>query len=166
MGLFDTIRLEAGITLPEFPADLDPQSLDWQTKDLGHPALETYKLTAGGRLLRQTATRRPKTSDEKQREAAAHGFETWDAYVSAVETADQATKLAQGYPMVVQRQVEDEVWWADHNQHGTFEFHATSPDASEYDIVWSYKARFTKGTLDEFVFLGDRHGPGPVDLNL
>ena len=161
MGLFDTIRLEPGITLPNFPAALDAQSLDWQTKDLGQPTMETYKLTAGGRLLRRTATHRQKTSGEKQREAADHGFENWEAYVSAVDAADLGTKLEQGYPLVVQQQVEDEVWWADHNQHGTFEFHASSPEDSEYDIVWSYEARFTKGNLDEFVFLGDRFGRGP-----
>jgi len=79
----------------------------------------------------------------------------------------------------------DEEWWGDISFHGTFEFHElikknpieyeeiTTPDGeivtnengetatrpSEYalDVFLEYEARFTKGDLDDIVFMGSRH---------
>lgn len=166
MGLVDTILLEDEVTLPQFPVDLNTQALDWQTKDIGHPSGDTYKLTNDGRLLRRAVKHREKTEAEKQAEAESHGFDSWTEYVSAVDEASRQEALEHEYPLIIRTRVEAEEWWADHNQHGTFEFHANSPEGSEYTVYWSYEARFTRGDLDEIVFLGDRHGSSPEDLDL
>lgn len=152
MGLYDTVILEEGVELPEFPEDGDPRDLDWQTKDLGHPAMVTYKITADGRLLRRERTYRDMTPDELDEYAQERGYESWDAW-EAADTGPLDPPLE-----TWKRTVEDE-WWADHNMHGSFEFHASGKRVDGYDdFYWSYEARFTRGDLDEIIFLGDRFG--------
>ncbi|WP_302083546.1 hypothetical protein [Salinibaculum rarum] len=162
MGLYDTVKIEGGVELPAFPSELDATKLAWQTKSLGTPAMQTYKLTSDGRLLRLEVDHREKTCEEKAAEAAEHGFESWEEYVAAVEDASIEEAVDRGFPTGVPSEtVQCDEWWADHNQHGSFEIHASSPTESAYDIMWSYEARFTKGELDEIVLLGERHGGGP-----
>jgi hypothetical protein len=166
MGIYDHVRLEDGVVLPAFPERLDAQGLGWQTKDIRYPGMRTFKITADGRLLRRELDRREKTDEEKQTEAAEHGFDTWESYREAVRSGDLGTNFERGLPVTLSEEVVESEWWADHNQHGSFEFRASSPEGSGYDIVWSYEARSTRGSLDEVVFLGDRHGGGPDDFDI
>lgn len=77
----------------------------------------------------------------------------------------------------------DEVWWSDQNMHGTFEFHKSiKKDPIEYEEVVSlggersrkpseyalevyiqYEARFTRGDLDEIVFMGERMSDDSIE---
>ena len=93
-------------------------------------------------------------------------------------------------PVYPSEKVVDETWWADYNMHGTFEFHQSiKRDPIEYEeitdplgeekslerpseyalsVYLEYEARFTKGDLDEIVFMGSRMGyaDDPVEYAL
>jgi hypothetical protein len=159
MGLYDTVILGANVELPQFPETSDPQSIRWQTKDLRRPSGATFKISDEGRLLRRETTYREKTDAEKQREASEHGFDGWDEYVTAVRNQGPE-RLDGDLPPIVRSQIEVDAWWADHNYHGTFEFYSSSPANGSDDITWSYEARFSRGSLAEIKFLGDRHSDG------
>ena len=161
MGMYDDVLVAAGVRLPRFPADASPSDIGWQTKSIGQPAMRAYKLTADGRLLRRERDFREKTPEEKQAEAADHGFESWDKYVSFCEDADPDDRIQHGIGLRAPdpRTVEAELW-LDHNMHGSFEFHGQSDDI-EVGFRWSYEARFTRGDLDAIVFLGERGGGSP-----
>lgn len=158
MGAFDTVLVEDGVTLPKFPRDRSPSAIHWQTKDIGHPFMREFKLTESGRLLRQEQEMREKTTDEKRAEAADHGFNSWDEYVSFCENADRETLLERELGIGGPRdQTVADKFWLDHNMHGSFEFHGSDDDIED-GFYWSYEARFTKGDLDAIVFLGSRGG--------
>lgn len=153
MGLFDTVIIEKDVTLPEFPDDSDPHALDWQTKDIGHPFMRQFKITDDGRLLRHEKEKRKRTPTEREERAQEEGYETWDAW----EKSDTALS-----PMKTDEYTVENEKWIDHNMHGSFEFHASTIDVDGYkDFFWSYEARFTDGTLDKIVFLGERGNKTP-----
>jgi len=164
MGLYDTLTLEDGVELPKFPPNRSPSEVEWQTKDIGYPYMQTYKVTTSGRLLRLEQDRREKTTEEKRAEAAEHGFGSWDEYVSFCEDAEPQELLGQGLGIGTpnERTVADE-FWLDHSMHGTFEFHGSHDDI-ENGLFWSYEARFTRGDLDALVFLGERDGEYPDEF--
>lgn len=136
MGLYDDLVIEPGVDLPAF--DGDHQAVDWQTKTIGRPFMQAYKLTADGRLLRQEQSMRDLTPEERAEKARDRGYDSWEAW----EAADTFGPLP-GWEQTV-----DEEWWVDHNQHGTFEFHGSTENHR-----YSYEARFTKGDLDGIVLL-------------
>lgn len=156
MGLYDTLVVEDGVELPKFPDGRNPSEIGWQTKEIGHPYMQTYKLTASGRLLRKERDMREKTAAEKRSEAGEYGFDSWDDYVSFCEDATPEERLDRGLGLRApsERTVADE-FWLDHNMHGSFEFHGANDDI-EAGFRWSYEARFTRGDLDAIVFLGER----------
>lgn len=139
MGLYDDLVIEPEIDLPAFEGD--HQEVDWQTKSIGRPFMQSYKLTADGRLLRQEQSMRDLTPEERTEKAQERGYESWEEW----EAADTFGPLP-GWEQTV-----DEEWWVDHNQHGTFEFHG-----STVDFRYSYEARFTKGELDGIVLLSKK----------
>jgi hypothetical protein len=161
MGLYDTLIVEDGIELPKFPPDRNPSEIEWQTKEIGRPYMQTYKLTASGRLLRREEEMRKKTTVEKATEADEHGFDSWDEYVSFCEDAAPQELIHRGigFGVPTEQTVATELW-LDHNMHGSFEFHGKHDDI-EAGFHWSYEARFTSGDLDAIVFLGERGGEGP-----
>lgn len=166
MSLPVYVEIESGVELPHF--DADPSEYEWQTKTLQPNGLTSrYKLTEDGRLLRHEQKSREKTDEEKRKEAEEHGFDSWEDYVEAVEQADMEEALENDWPIgIPQENTTDEEWWADHNMHGSFEFHTRTGTITEgeregEEYYWSYEARFTRGKLDEIVFLGERMGPGP-----
>ena len=163
MGLYDDLLVEDGVELPKFPGTRSPTEIEWQTKQIGRPAMQQYKLTSAGRLLRREREYREKTAEEKQEEATEHGFDSWEAYVSFCEDADAHDLLERGLGVAgPDEQTVDDEFWLDHNMHGSFEFHGTS-DEVEDGLYWSYEARFTRGDLDAIVFLGGRGSAGPDD---
>lgn len=145
--MYDTLVIEEGVSLPEFPQAGDPGELSWQTKDIGMPILRTFKLTADGRLLRRETEQREMTDKELDEMAAEDGYESWDDW-----------KESDGFgPLESWKYTTDKEFWLDHSMHGSFEFHANTKRLDNYDdFYWSYEARFTRGELDEIVFLGDR----------
>jgi hypothetical protein len=163
MGLYDDVLVADGVRLPKFPADASPSDIEWQTKDIGRPAIQAYKLTADGRLLRREREFREKTSEEKQTAAADHGFDSWEVYVSFCEDATPDERIQRGIGLrAPDPQTLDEELWLDHNIHGSFEFHGRNDDIED-EFYWSYEARFTRGELDAIVFLGERGGGHPDD---
>lgn len=163
MGIYDTIQIEPGVDLPHLPDACTPSEMEWQTKDIRHPSMDTYKLTADGRLLRREPIHREKTTEEKQAEAADHGFDSWDAYTQTVRDSDPKTLIDEGLPLTVAEQTTEDVWWADHNMHGSFEFYAGKQHDCLPDITVAYEARFNRGDLEDILFLGARHSDAPVD---
>jgi len=161
MGLFNTVIVEDSVELPKFPRDRSPSEIEWQTKKIGNPYMQTYKLTAAGRLLRKEQEMREKTAAEKRAEAESHGFDSWDDYVSFRDDAAPEELLSRGLGLGTpnERTVAEE-FWLDHNMHGSFEFHGSKDDL-EGGFFWSYEARFTRGDLDAIVFLGERGGTSP-----
>jgi len=161
MGVFDTVVVESGIVLPKFPPDRNGGEVQWQTKDIARPSMRRFKLTEDGRLLREETELREKTPDEKRAEAEEHGFDSWDEFVAFCDDTDTEGLLSRGLsPTEPRQQTVDEEFWADHNMHGSFEFHGSRDDI-EGGFFWSYEARFTRGDLDALVFLGERGGGGP-----
>jgi len=127
MGLFDRVTFEDGldVAFPEIAAD--PFEITWQTKSIQYrPAMENYKVTADGRLLKENAEydhipeeERPRYNDEL------------DGFESSVEKMIGS-----------RRKVHHD--WVDTEYHGTFEFHRVIDD--EYV---SLEARFSDGKLLE-----------------
>lgn len=188
MGMFASIEVEEGVELPHFPDNLDIEERWWQSKRgldvYGGP----YKLTADGCLLRKEKSSRDKTDEEKQAEAERWGCDSWDEYTQAYEDSDKMwpdeldwSKEEDGYTdtppnLMPSEQMVDETWWADHNMHGSFEFHEVihhnptefeerispagetkeQPVEWEFDLYIEYEARFTKGDLDEIVLMDGR----------
>lgn len=195
MGMYATIHIDNRVELPHFPRSIDRDDMKWQSKRgldvYGGP----YRITSEGRLERKQTSRRDKTEDEKQEEAERWGFSSWEEYVSSYENMDDGRV----FPSEINYDRDsdehtpptfspsettvDEVWWADHNMHGTFEFHRSikaepveyektvnaqgeevqRPSEYELDVYLQYEARFTRGDLDQIVFMGERSGEDSVE---
>ena len=146
MGLYDTLIVEDGIDLPKFPPDRRPSEIEWQTKEIGHPYMKTYKLTAAGELLRKEQDRREKTAAEKSAEAEEHGFDSREDYRSFCENADSQELLDRGLGLAgpTEQTVATE-FWLNHNMHGSFEFHGKH-DAIEAGFHWSTRLASPRAT--------------------
>lgn len=149
MGLYDTVKLAEDIELPQFPDNIDPDDLEWQSKDIGRPSMRLFKISEDGRLLRREVEKEKMNQEELDEYAQDNGYDSWEQW-------EKADTPLNGPLETWKYKIADE-WWADHNMHGTFEFHASSSrlDGHE-DFYWSYEARFTHGELEKIVFLGDR----------
>lgn len=146
MGVFDTVLIDDAVTLPVFPDSHNAGDISWQTKQIAPPLMQTYRLTADGRLLRRETEERERTPEELDERAATAGYESWAAW--------EAT--AGDEPLELRRYTTDESVWVDHNMHGAFEFHASGKRIEGLDdTLWSYEARFTRGDLDEILCLSD-----------
>jgi hypothetical protein len=149
MGIYDNVKIEKGVELPEFPEERDKNKLDWQTKDISGPAMRTFKITENGRLLRKEEEKREMTKEERDEMAREHGFDSWELW----EEAD--TKMNE--PLQTWKYTVEDEWWADYNMHGSLEFHASGSRVEGFeDFYWSYEARYTRGELQEIVFMGER----------
>lgn len=147
MGIYDSVKIEEGVELPEFPEEKDKNELDWQTKDIGMPSIRRFKITENGRLLRKEAKKREMTEEERDEMARENGFDSWELWEEA-DTKINEPLQTWGYT------IEDE-WWADHNMHGSFGFHASGLRIEGFgDVLWKYEARYNYGELQEIVFIG------------
>lgn len=146
MGMFDTVKIEEGIELPDWP--YDTKEVDWQSKSIGRPSMDTYKITEDGRLLKKEVEREELSEDELEDRANEHGFDSWD------ELVEESPMLSFGTTKVVGE------WWEDQNRHGSFKFSATHPrektDDSVEGVRHTYEAVFRDGDLTDIALL-DRH---------
>lgn len=179
MGLYATVYVDSDVDLPHFPRDVDREGFGWMSKQGLNPYSGPYRITSEGRLEKEQTTRREKTEQEKQEEASKWGFESWDEYVDAYEDMKEGNMLPEAidvdkhdeYPPTFfpREKTEDETWWSDCNMHGTFEFHKrveieddfkrvvfTDEEPEELDLYLQYEARYTKGSLNDIVFIGER----------
>lgn len=154
MGLYDNLIIDDEIDLPEF--EEDTLDLGWQTKDIQRPIMQTFRLTKRGRLMRKEKTFRPKTDEEKQEEAEERGFDSWDEMVQIYEEVledseqpimDLSDAGFDGFGSPDEQQV-DEIFWLDHNMHGSFEFHTHTDD-----YWYSYEAWFEDGELQKIILM-------------
>lgn len=148
MGLFDYVEIDTNIELPEFPGE--PQDLEWQSKTINAPLMDTYKISNDGRLLKKKQEKRKMTEDEIRKKANEHGFESWEEW----ENSDNTFGPLDNWKYTVKNE-----YWIDQNRHGSFEFHASSRHIKENDdnTFWSYEARFTDGDLDGIILLKPRN---------
>lgn len=145
MGLFDTVQLEDGVDLPEFPEDKNPRELDWQSKNIQGPAMDDFKLTADGRLLKKEVTKEKRSLRELNEKAREEGYDDWN------DIKQNGSDFLPTFGL--QQKVVDETW-VDYDQHGTFKFYASGSRLDGFeDKRWSYEARFTDGQLDKIVLL-------------
>lgn len=184
MGMFARVMVNNSVELPYFPVEIDRDELRWQSKQgldvYGGP----YRIIADGRLEQKKQSYREKTEVEKQAEAEKWGFDSWEEYCHAYDENDDVlipdevgwSENEHGYDdypptLYPEEQVLDEEWWGDYNMHGTFEFHqyfrrdptewetigdVEKPANHALEVFMEYEARFTKGELDEIVFMGER----------
>lgn len=190
MGLFASVFVNESIDLPHFPEEIDRSDMIWQSKQGLDVYSGPYRITKDHRLERKEREYREKTAEEKLEEATKWGFDSWVEYISAYENHDGG-----GPPDEIEYDEENErppflrpdkttldnEWWADHNMHGTFEFHEiirrdpieweqlenplngdTIERPSEYalDVYLQYEAHFHQGELTGFTFMGDRWKDG------
>lgn len=169
MGMFDTIKISEDVELPHFPESLDKTNIDWQSKRGLSAIGDTYRITSDGRLERKERDRREKTTAEKQAEAAKWGYKSWDKYVEAYDYIHETGSM---YPEEIDYDPDEDgyedmpptfrpseskvasTYWADHDMHGSFEFHSYINEDRE--VFPMYEARFFKGDLEDIVLLGGR----------
>ncbi len=138
MGLYDIIKLDDDVNLPEFEGN--PHNMEWQSKDVeSRPFMRIFKITNDGRLLERNESKRPMTDEEITERANEAGYDSWDEWEKADDTFG---------PLESWKQVTDEVWWDDIHKHGSFEMHGIKDST-----YWSYEVRYTKGELDEIILL-------------
>lgn len=67
MGLFDTVELYDSVRLPEYPDGVEPvEDVEWQTKGIDMPEMGTFRITAGGRLLKEEWHREEVAPEERE----------------------------------------------------------------------------------------------------
>lgn len=153
-GMFDHISVHESIALPGYPDDRGDRQ--FQTKQVDYPSMDTYRVTADGRLEQRRRSYREKTEEEKQASAEERGFDSWDAYLEAYNEAREKEGMAEEFldgtiPFAGPRhETIDEEWWVDQQYHGDVEIHCSGlrfePPVEEF---FSYVLRFTHGELEE-----------------
>jgi len=119
MGLYDTLELPTDCPLPG--TDVDPSTVDWQTKSIGRPSLRTFRITPDGRLLQ--AETHTETVPEEKRPASGDAWEE-----SLLRTAGSLRRVHDG--------------WTERASHGVVRFSGTV-DGERL----TYEAKFTDGRL-------------------
>ncbi|MFC6722055.1 hypothetical protein [Halobacteriaceae bacterium SHR40] len=130
MGLFDTVKLYDDVHLPEYPENAKPAGgIDWQTKGIDRPCMDTFRITADGRLLK----------------------EEWHAETVPPEdrpyaSRDDVDEDDPRYYMGMMERIHDG-WIERHEYHGRFEITHSFDSA---DLVVRYRVTFTHGRLENF----------------
>lgn len=119
MGLLDTVELPAELPLPEI--EVNPATIEWQTKTIDRPTMGRFRLTPDGRLFREETH----CEEVPDAERPYYGTDEWEdlSFVGSI------------------RRVHD--GWTERRYHGTFEIHASLDERFA-----RYVLRFTHGRLD------------------
>jgi len=94
MGLFDTVALPEGMTLPGL--ETDPATVEWQTKTIDRPMMRQFRLTSGGQLLQEET----RTESVPEEERPYHGTFEFHASVEG-ELARCEAKFTDGQLVAV-----------------------------------------------------------------
>lgn len=130
MGLFDTVTLHEDVQLPEYPAGAPPpETVEWQTKGIDRPSMSTFRITTGGRLLKENWH-----SKEVPPENRPHANR---------EDVDEDDVL---YMAGALERVHDG-WTERDNYHGRFKIKRSFDDI---DGLVTYEVTFTHGRLEGF----------------
>lgn len=130
--MYDKLQIEEGLEV-DFPeAPQNPSTITWQTKAFHPCALEVYKISADGRLLKEEA--RYETVPEEER----------PLYNEEIDGFEEEAHQAFG---VLNRISEG---WTDTEYHGMITFKG-SIDGKTY----TYEAKFTDGELEDIRRIDD-----------
>lgn len=153
MGVFNTIKLDSSVSLPYWPDTEYPvEDIEWQSKNLDAPALETYKITDAGELCKKRLDRREATTEEANdiaQRVTGGEVETWEEWEAMWADRDMSI------PWV--KEVVDDEWWEDVEYDGSFTFYTSLHKFEDApDMIAEYEAIFTDGKLESINFVGGR----------
>jgi hypothetical protein len=143
MGVFDRIDVDKpiGERLPNYDATrlgFPAHEVEWQSKNLDHPFLDRYRITADGKLIKHNRETEPVPEDE------------WTA-----EQRDRARKRAESdHPlsgMEYPTRTTNEWWEQLPDWHGSFSFYSSFDVGADTPERWEYDAQFVHGTLSRIV---------------
>lgn len=118
MGMFDNVNLELTTPLPEF--DGDATTVEWQTKDIKDPCLDTY-IIKNNRLIK-----------------VCHEWEE-------VPLTERVNVMGMSVPLIRPKKT----WEEDVEYHGLFRFYTMieEPGDTGKDVWYEYEAKFTDGEM-------------------
>lgn len=130
MGLFDTVELYDGVRLPEYPAGVEPAGdVEWQTKGIDRPEMGTFRIAAGGRLVKEEWHCEEVPPEERE-------------YANR-DDVDEDDML---YLVGSRKRVHDG-WTERENYHGRFRI---THSFESVDPLVTYEVTFTHGQLEGF----------------
>ncbi|WP_436903627.1 hypothetical protein [Halovenus halobia] len=130
MGLFDIVELYDGVHLPNYPDGVaPPEEVNWQTKGIDRPCMNTFKITADGRLLEKEWHAEPVPPEERP-------------YADDEDVDEDDFR----YYVGMMKRIHDG-WTERESYHGRFQI-TESFDA--VDSLVRYQVTFTHGSLDGF----------------
>ncbi|WP_147464881.1 hypothetical protein [Halococcus sp. IIIV-5B] len=135
---------QIGERLPNYDAGrlgVPAHEAEWQTKNLGHPGMERYRIGGDGSLEKYNCETEPIPEDEwtpEQRERVRKRAEVEDDHpLSGI--AYQPTRTA-------------EQWWEQlPDWHGSFSVHSSFDVGTETRERWEYDVQFVHGSLSRIV---------------
>ena len=144
MGVFDRIELDKSIgeRLPNYDVTrlgVPAHEVDWQSKNLDHPFLDRYRITADGTLAKHNRKTEPVPEDEwtaEQRDRARQRAESDHPLSDVGHTPTRTT---------------DEWWEHLPDWHGSFSFYSSFEVGTDTPERWEYDAQFVHGTLSRIV---------------
>jgi hypothetical protein len=144
MGMFDRIEVDqmVGERLPNYDATRlgrPAHEVEWQSKSLDQPALDRYRITAGGTLEQHNRETEPVPKDE------------WTA-----EQRDRArTRAESDHPLSGSeyrpKRTADEWWERLPDWHGSFSFYSSVDVEADTRERWEYNVQFVHGTLARII---------------
>lgn len=132
MGFFDNINLDLTTPLPEFEGD--PALVEWQTKDIQDPCMDTYVIK-NNRLIK-----------------ICHEWEE-------IPLTERVNVMGMQVPLIRPKKT----WEEDVNYHGKFRFYTNiynkDKDGKEIQTWYEYEAKFTDGEMINIRIIAKNGGP-------
>ena len=130
MGLFDTVELYDDVHMPEYPAAATlAGDVAWQTKGIDRPSMNTFRITAEGRLLEEEWHTEEVPPEDRP-------------YADRDDVAEDDLLYMAG----CRNRVHDG-WIERHDYHGRFEI---THSFESLDALVTYEVTFTHGRLEGF----------------
>lgn len=130
MGLFDRIKFDDEVYLPEYPDGIAPAvDVGWQTKDIDRPSMTTFRITADGRLLKEECHYEEVPPEERP-------------YADRDDVKEGDLLSLTGSLNCVH-----DGWIEREDYHGRFEI---THSFEELDSLLTYRVTFTHGELEGF----------------
>jgi hypothetical protein len=130
MGLSDTVDLYDDVHLPEYPDGIPPAgNVEWQTKGIDPPQMNTFRITADGMLLKEEFHRETVPPEDRP-------------YADRDDVDEDDVRYHCG-----SRSKVHDGWTERDNYHGRFQI-TSSFDGLE--SLLRYRVTFTHGRLEGF----------------